>query len=210
MYIVLTIFALIVWAVIQFKAEKLARDAGEPLLTRKQLRYMRRKARRTGTTISTVEYKSHPGNRAYPIFHKDWLGPDGKLLLREQTLPPDGPTRESTKSWGWFILACVIAAIVYVAAKSQQQALLPLAAPAPAIADTAVPQAATSSHPSGIRGGRTKQGANVRAGPSGSAAVLRTVAANTNIRIIEVSGGWMQVSIGDAPPIGWVHGSLID
>lgn len=210
MHTVLIILALVVWALLQFKVEKDARDAGEPLLTRKQLKYMRRKARQTGTTIATVAYKPRPGNRAYPIFHKDWLGPDGRPLLQDQTHPPIKPSQESTKAWGWFVLACIAASVVYVAAKPQQQTSAPIVTPAPAVAGAAVPQIAPFFHPPGIRDGRTTQGANVRAGPSSNAAVLHTVAANTTVRIIDVSGGWMQVSIGDAPAIGWIYGSLME
>lgn len=208
MHIALTILALVVWAILQFAMEKHARDTGQPLLTRKQLKYMRRKARQTGTTVATVDYKPRPGNRAYPIFHKDWLGPDGKPLPPEQVPPPSEPTQEATRRWGWVTLACIVGAVIYLAARPQQQTPAP---PASAITAETIPQAAaSSSRPLSIRDGRTKQGANVRAGPSNGAAVLRTVAANTSVRIIEVSGGWIRVSIGDAPPIGWVHGSLIE
>lgn len=209
MYVVLFILALILWVGIHVQAERHARDAGEPLLTRQQLKYMRRKARKTGTTMETVAYKPHPGNRAYPIFHKDWLGPDGKPLPPDQAPPSMGLAR--VNAWCWFVVACIIAAVLYAAGKPQQHSPAPVSISASATTDTAISQAAVPTpHSAGFRGGRTKQGANVRAGPSGSAPVLRTVTSNTTVRIVEVSGGWMRVSLGDATPIGWIHGSLIE
>lgn len=212
--IIALFFALIIWVIVHIQAERHARDAGEPLRTRKQLRYMRRKARQTGTTMETVAYKPRPGNRAYPIFHEDWIGPDGKPLPPDR-VPPDRAPASTTlarvNAWCWFAVACIVAAVWYVVAGPQRPTPAPVAASAPAATDAAAPQvAAPSARPIGSRDGRTKQGSNVRAGPSGTAPVLRTVADNTTVRIVEVSGGWMRVSVGDAPPIGWIHGSLIE
>ncbi|HYZ63657.1 MAG TPA: SH3 domain-containing protein, partial [Acetobacteraceae bacterium] len=53
-----------------------------------------------------------------------------------------------------------------------------------------------------------KQAANVRVAANGSAAVARTVAQGTEMRVYGRQGGWVQV--GDAQQQwGWVHSSLL-
>lgn len=55
----------------------------------------------------------------------------------------------------------------------------------------------------------TRTGANVRAGPNGSAEVIRTVPASVRMSVFSrAPGGWVQV--GDTGPWGWIHSSLLD
>lgn len=55
----------------------------------------------------------------------------------------------------------------------------------------------------------TRTGANVRAGPNGTAEVVRTVPAAVRLSVFSRGhGGWVQ--IGDTVPWGWIHSSLLD
>lgn len=55
----------------------------------------------------------------------------------------------------------------------------------------------------------TRTGANVRAGPNGTAEVVRTVPAAVRLSVFSRGpGGWIQ--IGDTVPWGWIHSSLLD
>lgn len=55
----------------------------------------------------------------------------------------------------------------------------------------------------------TRTGANVRAGPNGTAEVVRTVPAAVRLLVFSRgTGGWVQ--IGDTVPWGWIHSSLLD
>jgi hypothetical protein len=57
-----------------------------------------------------------------------------------------------------------------------------------------------------------RQPANVRAGPSGSATVLRTVPRGAEFRLLDrAASGWMRVAEpGTAEPMGWVHASRVE
>lgn len=57
---------------------------------------------------------------------------------------------------------------------------------------------------------RTKQGANVREAASPEGQVVRTLAANTTVRVVDTSGNWRQVATDGTTPIGWVHRSLLE
>lgn len=54
----------------------------------------------------------------------------------------------------------------------------------------------------------TRQGANVREAPNGSASVVRTVPSAAVLRVFARNSGWVQV--GDGSPWGWIHSSLLD
>jgi len=53
------------------------------------------------------------------------------------------------------------------------------------------------------------QTANVRAEPSMSGAVLRTVPQGTTLQVLQSENGWLYVTVHDGEPIGWVHSSLL-
>jgi hypothetical protein len=81
--------------------------------------------------------------------------------------------------------------------------------PAPAAAEPGKPPAAS---PGGRAGVPPPDGAfampmpaSVRAGPGGSAPVLRPVSKGTAVRVFARSGSWLE--IGDGEPWGWVHDS---
>jgi len=61
MHIVIIIVLIIFWAVIQ----KSIRDSGYEPLSRGQLRYMRRKARKMGTDVSDVPYQPRKGTNPF-------------------------------------------------------------------------------------------------------------------------------------------------
>jgi DNA-binding helix-hairpin-helix protein with protein kinase domain len=54
----------------------------------------------------------------------------------------------------------------------------------------------------------TRQGANVREAPNGSANVVRTAPSGAVLRVFGRSSGWVQ--IGESTPWGWIHSSLLD
>ena len=54
----------------------------------------------------------------------------------------------------------------------------------------------------------TRQGANVREAPSGTASVFRTVPSGAVFRVFARNSGWVQV--GEGSPMGWIHSSLLD
>ena len=54
----------------------------------------------------------------------------------------------------------------------------------------------------------TRQGANVREAPNGSANVVRTAPSGAVLTVFGRSGGWIQ--IGESTPWGWIHSSLLD
>ena len=61
MHIVIIIVLIIFWAVIQ----KSIRDSGHEPLSRGQLRYMRRKARKMDTDVSDVPYRPRKGTNPF-------------------------------------------------------------------------------------------------------------------------------------------------
>lgn len=54
----------------------------------------------------------------------------------------------------------------------------------------------------------TRQGANVREAPNGSATVVRTVSTGIVLSVFSRVGGWVQV--GERDPWGWIHSSLLE
>lgn len=214
MSVVLGIVAFIAWLIVQYNLEKISRDAGAPLLSRRQLRYMRRKARRTGTTLSTVNYE--PRTRQSPLFLKDWLGPNS--LSRDTVVPTSASNnlpQSVERQWRGITVVAVIVVISYlvnhtVTSNSPQPApSAPFAAPVYA-AEVSTPPIVPSAQPQRVRNGRTKQGANLRGGPSNAATILRTIPANTAVRIIETNGRWARIALDDAAPVGWVYRPLIE
>jgi hypothetical protein len=89
-----------------------------------------------------------------------------------------------------------------------------LPAPAPSAAEVAppptLPPASTGSMPS--QGSVTTTLAhpvNLRSNPAGGGTVLRVVPRGTRLRVFaEAPGGWYQV--GEAEPVGWIHGSMLE
>jgi hypothetical protein len=55
-----------------------------------------------------------------------------------------------------------------------------------------------------------RQTANVRAEPSLSGAVLRTVPRGTTLQVVQSENGWLRVTARDGEPLGWVHSSLVN
>ena len=51
--------------------------------------------------------------------------------------------------------------------------------------------------------------ANVRAAPSMSGAVLRTLLKGQVVQVLQVENGWMRVAEHDGEPLGWVHSSVL-
>lgn len=211
MSIFLCIVAFVVWLVIQYKYEKYCQDAGLPLLTGRQYRYIRRKARRTGSSFNTVDYK--PRTRQSPLFSKDWLGPNP--LSSDATASPSTtqpsesqpPEKKGRVLLGMTVIAGIMLSS-YLASKGQL--FTPLA---PVDTPPLTPQM-TSSHVASPapqpRVGRMKQTANVRGGPSNTADVLRTIPVGTAVQIVEARGSWVRVAVGDTAPIGWVYRPLVE
>lgn len=86
----------------------------------------------------------------------------------------------------------------------------PAAAPPTAVASQPVATAAPSRSAAAalpIERVVTRQGANLRAEPNGSAEVLRTLPASTVLRVFGRNGNWVRV--GDREPAGWIHNSLL-
>lgn len=86
----------------------------------------------------------------------------------------------------------------------------PAAAPAATVASQPVAPAAPSQSaaaPLPIERVVTRQNANLRAEPNGSAEVLRTVPASTALRVFGRNGNWVRV--GDREAAGWIHNSLL-
>ena len=54
----------------------------------------------------------------------------------------------------------------------------------------------------------TRQQANVRAEPNGTAAIVRTAPKSATLRVYARNGTWIWV--GDTQPWGWIHASLLD
>lgn len=95
-------------------------------------------------------------------------------------------------------------------AGSVAPASLSAAAPAPAKLAAAQSSAHVQSSPTAMREVVFVQGngANVRAEPSTSAAILRTVPRGKQLSVVQRSGSWVQV--GEvSKPIGWIHGDLL-
>lgn len=76
---------------------------------------------------------------------------------------------------------------------------------APASAD----QSAEEDEEKGIQV-RVAQAANVRAGPSSSAARLSTVPEGTELRALAHDGGWIQVADASGSEGGWIYGKLLE
>jgi hypothetical protein len=92
---------------------------------------------------------------------------------------------------------------------------LPIAMPelSPPRTAPALPAQATAPMPASSPLGQVtisqRSAVNLRAQPSGSAEVLRTLPRGASVTLFaEAPGGWLQV--GDAEPWGWVHGSLVE
>lgn len=88
---------------------------------------------------------------------------------------------------------------------------LPAAAslPAPAALRPAVP-AAPASTVQGVVTTTTRHPVNMRAHPSGEAAVVRVVPRAASLQVFgEAPGGWLQVG-QDGEALGWLHNSLIE
>lgn len=259
MHVIVLIMLGVIWICVQVQIEKISRDAGEPLLSRKQMKYLRRKAHRTGKTLDTVPYK--PKTRQSPIFLRDWLGPDGKPLQSSQSLPP-GPAHNTLQypspepphyaegaSEGTredrFVVGAVLLAVLGIAGfvvwresamEPPQQPLLTQAAPTPPQAQRSAQTVSTplasaaqvrpappvqtvqmaaphpATPPAALSGtsARTRQGANVRTAPSGSAEVVQTLRSNTPVEVVEMRGTWAKVAPPNSPPIGWVFRPLLD
>jgi len=92
-----------------------------------------------------------------------------------------------------------------------------LTAPAPTHTLTPPPmpsEPAPTAAPEGQLGGMWRRGvvmqdSNLRAGPSGGAAILRVLPSGTQVRVIENSQGWLRVALPDGTPLGWVYGGLV-
>jgi len=209
--IVTGILGLIIWVIVQVSVERAARDKGVPLFSSKQMRYMRRKARRTGTTPDTVAYA--PRTRVSPMFIKDWLGPDSLPTVHSTlTTPQSAPAPQETgeRSRLVAVVAVIVGSVGVVGLMFFAGVWTPVV-PAPiGVVPPGAASAAVTAQSQPTRMGRTKQDANVRAGPSNTAAILRTISASTSVRIIEVNGTWARVAIGEASPVGWVYRPLIE
>lgn len=185
--------------------EKACRDAGAPLLSSKQHRYIRRKANRTGTTLDTVDYK--PRTRQQPLFFKDWLGPNSSIA--DTTAQPPSDHQPKKERGAYLVLAVITGAVILAYMASKSGVPTP---PAPLEAQASVLQVAPSptiSPTSQIRIGRMKQTANVRIGPSNTATVLRTIPLSTAVQIVETNGAWAKISLNDEVAIGWVYRPVI-
>lgn len=82
---------------------------------------------------------------------------------------------------------------------------------APSLSGSPWPQPtspASAGTPEAVERVTTRQGANVREAPNGSAAVVRTAPAGAVFRVFSRNSGWVQV--GDGSPWGWIHSSLLD
>lgn len=209
MSILFGILAVIVWLIGQYIHEKACRDAGVPLLTSRQYRYMRRKARRTGTTLDTVDYG--PRTRQSPLFFKDWLGPNP--LSPNTTVPPARPQKKGGRVLLGLVGFAGIMLSTYLAARhltSRSQVPPPPPTLEASVTTLPAPLPPAASPVSQAHVGRMKQTANVRVGPSNAAAVLRTIPANTAVRIIDTNATWAKVALDDAVAIGWVYRPLIE
>lgn len=87
--------------------------------------------------------------------------------------------------------------------------LPPPSAPEPPAAAAPVQPAAPGPASLG-RAARVRVDANVRAAPSGSAPVVRTVLAGTEVRIAGEEYGWQRVLLPNGTELGWIYGNLID
>ena len=122
---------------------------------------------------------------------------------------------------GSVVAACVLLALVYACATSgsdkpagsnatREPPAAPLAAPALPPAMRGAPPARAEPAPGPTRPLVTiSQGANVRAGPAGSSAVLRTVPQGMQLQLLGVEGNWLHLAGPDGVAIGWVHRSLV-
>jgi hypothetical protein len=207
MHIVGLIVVFVVWLLIQYHVEKAAKKAGAPLLGRGQLRYLRRKARRTGQGIDEVAYR--PRTRQAPLFHKDWLAPAPVEVLATSA------EVQKAKGWrsGWVVAAAIVGVLALgaVLGDGREGGSHPGPLPsqvAPLTPPQRLPPMAERGPPT-LRVMRTKTGANVRSLPSNSAQVLRVLPANSTVQIIREEGGWMYVRVGDEAPIGWIYRDLL-
>ncbi|WP_372623378.1 SH3 domain-containing protein [Falsiroseomonas sp.] len=145
-------------------------------------------------------------------------GAGGTLTLPELSSDPFPPTpvwpfvagAAALAGAAWFMLAPSRDAPRVPGGTPLPFALPPAAAPPAAVASQPVAAAATypsAAAPLPIERVVTRQGANLRAEPNGSAEVLRTVPASTVLRVFGRSGNW--VHVGDREAGGWIHNSLL-
>jgi hypothetical protein len=94
-----------------------------------------------------------------------------------------------------------------VAAGPDKPLPLPMPPPRPSSASpTQSPTPTQSLQP--LERVATLQAANIRAGPSGTAAVVRTAARGATFKVFGRSSGWVQV--GDTEPVGWIYSGLLE
>ena len=146
------------------------------------------------------------------------------LSRQVDTVAYPEPSRKSARPlkaiMGILGLFVALGAIGHIANQSSKPTALSNATPTSSAsgqqAGTLSNRATIQSSPSQLavssagRDGRTKQGANIRSGPSGDAPVIRTVAGGTPLRIVETVNNWHRISLGGEGPIGWIHRSLVD
>lgn len=143
--------------------------------------------------------------------------------IRQTSVPSTGsvprtsehkPSQQSSGFWKPLTAAVAFVALVVFLGQFRTDA------PSPPLPNSAIPTSPPVQQspsppvrmPSApVREARTRQGSNVRSGPSGETSIVRTVPAGTALRILETVNGWHRVSLGsDAAAIGWVHRSLMD
>lgn len=217
MPIVLAIAALLLAMWFRYQYEKACRRDGVPILSRRQLRYVRRKARKQGVSPNEVSYRPQ---REHPIFLQPEapassflpsVTPTVPMVPRQSTpVEPDGASGGGLK-WllGLLGLAAALLAAVVVGGRNDdgqpapaQQTSPPAALQAALPASSAPPQqtplAAQQTR-------RTVRAVNVRTGPGGNAAVLRTLPANSEFIVVETSGEWAKVAVSGEAPVGWIY-----
>ncbi|PWC27473.1 SH3 domain-containing protein [Teichococcus aestuarii] len=86
----------------------------------------------------------------------------------------------------------------------------PLPLPPPAAPEPPAATAPAAPAPAMGRVARVRMDANVRAAPSGSAPVVRTVQTGAEVRIAGEEYGWQHVFLPNGTELGWIYGNLLD
>ncbi len=85
---IVMVICVILWAVIQ----KNLRDQGHEPLSRGQLRYMRKKARKQGVDVSQISYKPRKGTNPFG-------GSSSNKIVRDFNKNPYGKAPRKPKGW---------------------------------------------------------------------------------------------------------------
>lgn len=203
MHIVLSLVGLLIAAFFRYKYEEACRREGSPILSRRQMRYQRRKARKQGVSVDAVSYRP---KREHAFFFPVQDPTSLPIIAPTQPLlpsPAKAPT--SNRAVWWLLGPLTLAGALLVAVVSNERDTPQTAVAQQAQQATTAVAAPRNPPASAEQKRRTARAVNVRALPGNNGAVLRTLAANAEFVVVETAGDWARVAVNGEPPIGWVY-----